>query len=151
MLWKNKFELKVRIINRELGRINHLINQPAKPGDCGYDVFATCNKTLLPHERFNMPLGIALEFTEGHFCQVNQKSGLANKFGIDTIGNVIDSAYRGEIHAQIVNTSNDVLKIDVGQKIAQLIFIPFVKANIEYVDELSKTERGTDGFGSTGK
>jgi len=138
--------LKVKKLN-EKGRID----LPAKPGDCGFDVYATKSVTMLPHERFNMPLGLALEFDDGYFCQVNQKSGLANKFGIDTIGNVIDSGYRGEIHAQIVNTSNERFDIIAGQKIAQLIFIPYEKPKINFVNELSGTERGQDGFGSTGQ
>ena len=139
------FNLKVKKLNED-----SKINEPAKDSDAGYDVFATESISLNPHERYNMPLGIALEFPDGYFCQVNQKSGLSQKFGIDTIGNVIDAGYRGEIHAIIVNTSNEIIIIEKGQKIAQLVFIPFVKSSIEFVDELSETERGSDGFGSTG-
>jgi len=140
-------QLKVKILNKEYGKINH----PAKQGDAGYDVFATENVILKPHERYNMPLGIALEFSSNYVCIVNQKSGLANKYGIDTIGNVIDSGYRGEIHAQIVNTSDFPVKIEAGQKIAQLLFLFWKELNILYVDELTETDRGNNGFGSTGK
>lgn len=140
-----EFSLKVKKLNED-----SRINEPAKSGDAGYDVFASESISLKPQERYNMPLGIALEFPEDYFCQVNQKSGLSQKFGIDTIGNVIDSGYRGEIHAIVVNTSNEIINIEKGQKIAQLVFIPFVKSNIEFVNELTETERGSDGFGSTG-
>lgn len=140
-------QLKVKILNKDFGKINN----PAKPGDAGYDVFATENIILKPHERYNMPLGIALEFPGDYVCIVNQKSGLANKFGLDTIGNVIDSGYRGEIHAQIVNTSNFNVKIEAGQKIAQLLFLFWKELNILYVDKLGETDRGEGGFGSTGK
>jgi len=140
-----KFYLKVKKL-REEGKINN----PAKNGDAGYDVFAMEDITLNPHERYNMPLGIAIEIPIGWVCIVQQKSGLAKQFGIDTIGNVIDSNYRGEIHAQIVNTSNEEIMIEKNKKIAQLIFVPHGNSEINYVDELSETERGDSGFGSTG-
>lgn len=140
-----EFSLKVKKLNED-----SKINEPAKDSDAGYDVFATKDIILRPQERYNMPLGIALEFPDDYFCQVNQKSGLSQKFGIDTIGNVIDAGYRGEIHAIVVNTSNETINIEKGQKIAQLVFIPFVKSNIKFVNELTETERGSDGFGSTG-
>jgi len=140
-----EFSLRVKKLNKD-----SKINEPARNGDAGYDVFAADSVSLMPQERYNMPLGIALEFPDGYFCQVNQKSGLSQKLGIDTIGNVIDSGYRGEIHAIIVNTSNKIIHIESGQKIAQLVFISFVKSKIKFTDELSETERGSDGFGSTG-
>ena len=97
-----------------------------------------------------MGLGIAIQIPTGYFCQIQQKSGLAEKFGIDTIGNVIDSGYRGEIHAQIVNTSNDYITIQENTKIAQLVFIQHQTPEIQYCDELSITDRGSSGFGSSG-
>lgn len=138
-------QVKVKKLNQQAK-----INLPAKQGDCGYDVFATKCITLPPHGRFNMPLGIAIEFQNGYFCQVNQKSGLANKYGIDTIGNVIDSGYRGEIHAQLVNTSNEDVTIFAGEKVAQLIFIKCATPDIVFVSQLSQSDRGQAGFGSTG-
>jgi dUTP pyrophosphatase len=80
---------------------------------------------------------------------VQQKSGLASDFGINTIGNIIDSGYRGEIHAVIVNHGREPLSIVPGQKIAQLLFLRVGVAPIEYVEELNGTARGTGGFGST--
>jgi dUTP pyrophosphatase len=137
--------LKVKKLNN-----NSRINPPAKKGDAGYDVFSTKLITLEPLERFKMPLGIALEFSEGYVCMVCEKSGLANKQGFISIGPVVDSSYRGEIHCIILNTSNKILYIEENTKIAQLVFTPCLTPEIEYVDELSESERGTDGFGSTG-
>jgi len=141
----NRFYLHVKKINEDGN-----IFMPAKEGDCGYDVCSTIDLEILPHERYNIPLGIALEFPDGYVCMVQQKSGIARNFGLDTIGNIIDSGYRGEIHAQIVNTSDDVVVIKKGMKIAQLIFLPFVKAEIRIVDKLTESDRGFGGFGSTG-
>ena len=68
--------LKVKKLNED-----SKINMPAKKGDVGYDCYATKDITLKPHERFAMPLGIALEFDEGYVCHVNQKSGLSKRLG----------------------------------------------------------------------
>lgn len=140
------FYLKVKRLNDTM---KNSINFPAKPGDAGYDVFSTVNSLLQPGERLAVPLGIALEFPEGFVCKVEQKSGISQKLGLDTIGNVIDSGYRGQIHAVVVNTSNYAVSIHKDEKIAQLVFYPYVKAKTEFVDELSESVRGGTGFGST--
>jgi len=137
-----KFKLKVKKLNKEAK-----INAPFKEGDAGYDVFAMENIILPAQNRYAMPLGIALEFPPGFVCIVNQKSGIAKEFGIDTIGNVIDAGYRGEIHAQIVNTSKTYIDIKKGQKIAQLLFHEVITPEIEYCTELSESLRGDRKFG----
>ena len=142
-----EFYLKVKKLRPE-GKIS----APVKFGDAGFDVYAMENYALWPRRLYKMPLGIAIEFPLDYVCQVNQKSGLASETGIDTIGNIIDAGYRGEIHAIIVNMSD--LKVDIkqGQKIAQLLFLRCgITKNIEYVDILSDSKRGNTGFGSTGK
>lgn len=137
--------LKVRKV-----KSNARIDPPSYEHDAGYDVYATESRLLYSHERYNMPLGICLEFPKGYVCLVQGKSGLAVKYGLDTIGNVIDSGYRGEIHAQIVNSSSELLNIQEGMKIAQLIFLPVENPQIEFVGHLSSSDRGESGFGSTG-
>jgi dUTP pyrophosphatase len=137
--------LKIKILN-EFGKINI----PAYVGDAGYDVFSTINLQLNPLDRWAIPLGIALEFDSTIVCQVNEKSGLAKNSGFMTIGNIIDSSYRGEIHAIVVNTSNEILNIKQGEKVAQLIFLKVETPIIEYVSELSNTSREENKFGSTG-
>jgi dUTP pyrophosphatase len=141
-----EFYLKVKKLSSD-----SKIDIPAKKGDAGLDCYAAETITLLPHERYTMPLGICIEFPIGYVCQVNQKSGIAKNLGIDTMGNIIDSEYRGEIHATIVNTSNTKVLIHKGHKICQLIFLKcFLPNKIQYVDTLSETDRGSKGFGSTG-
>jgi len=144
---RTSFYLKVKRLREDAK-----INPPAKAGDAGYDVYAYPHTDLRLYtgERYKVPLGIALEFPEGYVCIVQQKSGLAHGFGIDTIGNVIDAGYRGEIHATVVNHGKEPLVITYGQKIAQLVFHSVETADIEFVDTLSETERGATGFGSTG-
>jgi len=128
------------------------IDAPAKPGDVGFDVYAATTIRIPPGGRFAMPLGIAMEFPTGFGAFVEQRSGLAREKGILTIGNVIDAGYRGEVHAIIVNTGKEFLDVMKGDKIAQIVFheCPTIK-NIEYVEELSQTDRGDKGFGSTGE
>lgn len=126
------------------------INPPAYLGDAGYDVFSTIDVELKPLERVNIPLGVSLEFDNTHVCLVQGKSGIAKRLGLDSIGNVIDSSYRGEIHAQMVNVSNEVVKVEKGTKIAQLLFIRISTPEIQLVEDLSESIRGEKGFGSTG-
>jgi len=132
-------------------RDNARIDPPFYLGDAGYDIYSTIDVTLRPLERINIPLGLALEFDNAHVCLVQGKSGLANKSGLDTIGNVIDSSYKGEIHAQIVNVSNKKVMLTRGMKIAQLIFVSIETPEIVFVDDISESDRGLKGFGSSGK
>lgn len=127
------------------------INPPAYSGDAGYDVFSMIDTYLEPLERFNVPLGIALEFDSDHVCLTQGKSGVSKRYGLDTLGNVIDSSYRGEIHALVVNVSDQPVHITKGMKIAQIIFFRISTPSIEYVEELNLTDRGEKGFGSTGE
>lgn len=143
---KMEFSLKVKKLKEDAK-----INPPAKDGDAGFDVFATKDVVLEPQERFAMPLGIAIEFPRGYVCIVMDKSGIANNHGLHSIGSVIDNCYRGEVHCILSNISNKKVKIENGRKIAQLIFYKcYTTNNIKYVDELSKTTRGSGKFGSTG-
>ena len=123
---------------------------PAHNGDAGYDVRSPFNLELKPGERHKLPLGVALEMEDGYVCIMYGKSGRAAKQGITTIGNVIDASYRGEIHAILLNTSDAPIEIEAGEKVAQLIFHEYKQPSIEYVEELSDTSRGSDGFGSSG-
>lgn len=144
---KDDFYLKVKIL-----RPGAKIDMPAKNGDAGLDVYSTETRYIGPNERYTMGLGFCMEFSEGYVCQVNQKSGLARDFGIDTMGNIIDVSYRGEVHVTILNTSNIKLFIEKGRKICQFVFLKYaVPEKIEYVDELSASERGENGYGSTGR
>lgn len=136
-------EVKVKKI-RDLG----VLMPPAKASDAGYDVVSIIHVKLKRGERISIPLGIAIEFPEGYVCKIESKSGLAINYGLYTVGGIIDSGYRGEICAIMLAT--DDVEIQKGQKIAQLIFYPIETPKVVYVDELSKSDRGDNGFGSTG-
>lgn len=124
----------------------------AHEGDAGLDLRITHDVTLQPGERATVGTGIAVEIPQGCVGLVFPRSGLASKHGI-TLSNsvgVIDSGYRGEIDATLLNQSDETTTLDAGTRVCQLIVMPFVPCDLIPCDELTATERGADGFGSTG-
>ncbi len=121
----------------------------------GYDLFADIKEDVViePHKTFLVPTGIAMEIPEGYWGGIFARSGLAAKEGLrpaNCVG-VIDADYRGEIKVALHNDSPAARKITVGQKVAQMVIVPFLTVEFEEVDELNDTVRGAGGFGSTGK
>lgn len=110
--------------------------------------------TIAPGERKLIPTGIAIApETSGVVAILAARSGLSIKHGVTATNGigVIDSDYRGEICVSLINVSNTPYTIAVGERVAQLMFMPVFAANLIVADELDSTERGTGGFGSTGK
>lgn len=107
---------------------------------------------FFPHDVKLIDTGIAIELPEGYEAQVRPRSGLATK-GITVMNTpgTIDNDYRGEIKIIMVNHAHQMFTINKGDRIAQLVIAPFYKAEVKEVEELSETERGESGFGSTGK
>lgn len=122
-------------------------------GSAGMDVYSIENCFLHPLERRILKTGIAVEIPSGYEIQVRPRSGLACKEGISVINTpgTIDADYRGEIGICLVNLSNEMYPVKVGDRIAQLVVNKIEQPEIVEVDELDVTERGDGGFGSTGK
>ena len=120
-------------------------------GSVGADCFARLDETLIimPEKVAKVPLGFSVEIPEGYELQVRGRSG-KSKDGFFTITGTIDQDYRGEVCAILYNSSNYSLIINDGDRIAQAIIAPIIKAEWEVVDKLSDTDRGINGFGSTG-
>ena len=122
----------------------------------GADLYAlTDGETvkLAPGETKMIHTGIALEIPEGYAGLVYARSGIATKRGLapaNKVG-VIDSDYRGEVMVSLHNHSNEEQEITDGERIAQLVIAPFLAAEFTECDELTNTQRGVGGFGSTGK
>ena len=98
-------------------------------------------------------IGIAVEIPDGYVGLIYARSGLATKRGLapaNKVG-VIDSDYRGEVMVSLHNHSNVLAQIENGERIAQMVIVPFLKTEFVLSDELDDTERGAGGFGSTGK
>ena len=130
--------------------------QYATPGSAAVDVRAALEGgevIINPGERAMIPTGIAISTGRDDVVAIMAgRSGLGAKHGItlaNSIG-VIDSDYRGEICATLINNGNESFKVCDGDRIAQLMFMPVYQAAFLPVDELDETERGTGGFGSTG-
>lgn len=128
----------------------------ATPGAAGMDLYACINEpaTLKPHEIRVIPTGIAIELESADYvAYIFARSGLAIKHGIapaNCVG-VIDSDYRGEVCVGLLNQTEEDFTIEPGERIAQLVISPVALPQIMVVDELSDTDRGAGGFGSTGK
>lgn len=124
----------------------------AHDGDAGLDLRITHDVTLEPGARATVGTGLAVEIPQGCVGLVFPRSGLASKHGI-TLSNsvgVIDSGYRGEIGATPLNQSDETTTLDAGTRVCQLIVMPFVPCELVPCEELTETERGAAGFGSTG-
>ena len=120
----------------------------------GYDLYAAIPEDLyiLPYTTMKIKTGLAMELPDNTFGAIFARSGLATKQGLRPaycVG-VCDSDYRGEYMVALHNDTDTVQVVEPGEKIAQLILLPFLPIELNMVDELSETERGEDGFGSTG-
>lgn len=126
----------------------------AHSGDAGLDLSAAEAAHLGPGERWLVRTGLIVEIPAGHAGLVLPRSGLALKHGISLVNapGLIDAGYRGEIGVLLLNTDPaEVFRIAPGDRIAQLLVVPFVDASVEVVDQLDDTDRGGGGFGSTGQ
>lgn len=123
-------------------------------GSAGMDIRANLNDslTILPGARSIIPTGIYLEIPPGFECQVRPRSGLAARNGVTVLNapGTIDSDYRGEVKVILINLSDVEYTVTDGQRIAQLVFAKYERVVPILVSELSATERGEGGFGSTG-
>lgn len=123
----------------------------AHEGDAGFDLCASEPVTVQSGDVVQVPTGIALEIPEGYVGLIWDKSGLAQKKRLKTLGGVIDSGYRGEVFVGIVNLGDASYTFEVGDKVAQMLIQKVEVPKIVEVDELNDSERGEKGFGSTGK
>jgi dUTP pyrophosphatase len=120
--------------------------------DAGMDMYAVADTLIKAGDRAQVPTGIAMKIPEGHVGLIWDKSGLSHKYGLKTLGGVIDSGYRGEILVGIINLGKEDYLFEKGHKVAQMIIQEKVSVEFDEVLELDETsERGVGGIGSTGK
>ena len=122
-------------------------------GDAAVDLHSRIDVVLGPGERAAVPTGIAVAIPHGYAGLVLPRSGHAHRHGIGVVNGpgLIDSGYRGEISVILINHGADEVKFVRGDRIAQLSIVPVPEVEWTEVDELDDTERGTGGFGSTGR
>ena len=144
------------MINIKLTRLAHGEGLPlpsyATQGAAGLDIVTAVDVSLAPGGRMAVPTGFAIEIPPGYEVQVRPRSGLALKHGVTCLNTpgTIDSDYRGEVKVILANLGADIFSVSRGERIAQLVPAPVLRATFEEVAELSDTTRGSGGFGSTG-
>ncbi len=144
------FDMLVHIINKS----KHELPRYETIGSSGMDVRANLDAPveIAPLGRALVKTGLYLEMTPGMECQVRPRSGLALKKGITVLNSpgTIDADYRGEVGVVLVNLSNEIFSVEDGERIAQLVFCKIEQIELKEVNELSNSDRGAGGFGSTG-
>lgn len=130
---------------------NAVIPQYAHEGDSGMDVHALEDAEIPAYHSAKMRTGIACDIPSGYELQIRPRSGLAAKKGVVAAFGTVDMGYRGEIGVTLFNHSDKPVSVAAGDRIAQIVLAPVVRANpVETHGSLSETERGEGGFGSTG-
>ena len=135
-----------------------LLNDAAKiptkahKSDAGWDLYASyTSQPVYPHKRRLVSTDISIAIPDGYCGLIWPRSGLSVKKGIDVLAGVIDSGYRGEIKVCLLNTSDQIVHIHPGDRIAQLIIQKVEDVKVLEVDNLDDTDRGEGGFGSSGE
>lgn len=143
--------MKVKIINKS----SHPLPEYATEYSAGLDLRADIQDDIIlaPLQRILVPTGLYLELPKGYEAQIRPRSGLALKHGLTVLNSpgTIDADYRGEIRVILVNLSNESFTIKNGERICQMVIAAHAQVEWIEVNEINETDRGTGGFGHTGK
>jgi len=152
----NKIENKKDILtNSPIIRVKKIDKKVELPSylydsDVGFDLRANESIKLFPGEQKEIKTGIIIEIPEGCVGLIRDRVGIVTKMGVHTAAGTFDPGFRGEVSIFLVNLSEETKYVEQGMRVAQMIIIPVIKPKIIEVKELSDTERGDKGFGSTG-
>lgn len=141
----------------KIKRLSDTAKIPTRESSCaaGYDLYADIPETITikPHETMKINTGVAMEIPEGYFGGIAARSGLATKEGLRPANcyGIVDSDYRGQIIVALHNDSDIERVVTPQERIGQIIIQPYLNVTFCEVDDLTETERGSNGFGSTGK
>jgi len=143
--------MNVKVINQS----KHNLPEYQTPLSAGLDLRANLEEpvTLAPLERKLIGTGLYIELPAGYEAQIRPRSGLAFKYGLSVLNTpgTVDADYRGEVKVLLVNLSNESFTVEDGERIAQMVVAKHEQITWQPVQELSDTERGAGGYGSTGK
>lgn len=123
----------------------------AHPTDAGLDLRAKERIKLWPGMSACIDTGVHMELPHGYYGKIESKSGLNVNNDIVSCGGVIDEGYTGSIIVKLYNFGSSAYVFEPGDKVAQIVIQPYIAPELEIVDVLSETDRGSDGFGSTGR
>lgn len=121
------------------------------PGDAGYDLTSVEEVTIPPMERRLVKTGLALAIPSGYYGHISDRSGLALKHGLHCLGKIVDSTYRGELGVILLNTDEKPYSVQIGDRIAQIIFHRYETMVFTEAELLPPSIRGAGGYGSTGR
>ncbi|TJX67061.1 dUTP diphosphatase [Soehngenia saccharolytica] len=142
--------MQVKIVNKS----SNNLPEYKTVGAAGLDLCAYLSDPIVinPFERVLIPTGLFLEIPNGYEAQIRGRSGLALNHGITLANGIgtIDSDYRGEIKIILINLGNEPFIVNNGDRVAQMIFTKYERADLIEVDEINETKRGENGFGHTG-
>lgn len=130
---------------------NAKVPTKANLNDAGFDLYSIIDTVIPPKQRKTVRTGIAIQMPEHFAGLIWPRSGLSVKHGIDVLAGVVDSGYRGEIMVCLYNTSDENVSINTGDRIAQIIFQEVPRVIMEVHESLGSSQRGDNGFGSSGK
>jgi dUTP pyrophosphatase len=116
----------------------------------GLDIFCIEDLVIEPKQRVLVGTGVAVSIPKGYYGRIAPRSGLATKKGLDVLAGVIDCDYRGEVHCLLYNAGDETIQLPAQSKVCQLIIEKIITPTAVWADEISDTDRGSGGFGSTG-
>lgn len=143
--------------NIKVKKLNENAKLPTKGSKyaAGYDLYAATADTIQiqPHSTSKIGTGLSFELPEGSFAAIFARSGIATKRGLRPANctGICDSDYRGEYIVALHNDSDSIQTVESGERIAQMILLPYIEMSFEECEELSETDRNTGGFGDSGK
>lgn len=123
----------------------------AHADDAGLDLYSRENRVIYPHSSATFDIGVHVEIPRGYVGMIKSKSGLNVKYGLTSEG-VIDCGFKGSMRVKLYNHSSEAYTVAAGDKISQLVIMPIIAPELELVKDFgTETERGNNGFGSTGR
>ena len=143
--------------NIKVKKLNNLAKLPTRGSDyaAGYDLYAATNHIIYiaPHSTVKIGTGLSFELPKNTFAAIVSRSGIATKRGLRPANcmGICDSDYRGEYIVALHNDTDEMQSIEPQERIAQMILMPFIEMSFNEKTELSNTERGSGGFGDSGK
>lgn len=139
-------------INLEVKKISEdaILPKYSMSSDVGLDLVCVENQNLYPLEQKRIRTGLVVKIPKGYVGLIRDRAGIVSKMNVHTAAGTFDPDYRGELTVVLVNLGDVEVEIEKGMKIAQLLIVPIKKVNVKQIDSLDKTQRGDQGFGSTG-
>lgn len=142
---KSKFVLEIQKLSKDVCDPEYMLDSAV-----GLDLRSNENISFRPMEQKAVKTGLKIKIPEGHVGLIRDRAGIVREMNIHTAAGTFDPDYRGEVSIVLINFGDSEIEIEKGMRIAQLIILPVTKVEVKIVKSLAMTERGSNGFGSTG-